>query len=60
MPRGHTLGVRRRVKLEQLTGESLILYERGSTGRQHVLDAFYERGLVAHAWRSRPRAPRRL
>ena len=46
VPRGHTLGVRRRVKLEQLTGESLILYERGSTGRQHVLDAFYERGLL--------------
>jgi DNA-binding transcriptional LysR family regulator len=23
----------------------LILYERGSTGRQHVLDAFHDRGL---------------
>jgi DNA-binding transcriptional LysR family regulator len=25
----------------------MILYERGSTGRQHVLDAFHERGLTA-------------
>jgi DNA-binding transcriptional LysR family regulator len=45
VPRGHRLAGRRRVKLEQLVREPLILYERGSTGRQHVLDAFYERGL---------------
>ena len=46
VPRGHRLASRRRVRLEQLTSEPLILYERGSTGRQHVLDAFYERGLA--------------
>jgi DNA-binding transcriptional LysR family regulator len=34
------------VRLEDLTAQPLILYERGSTGRQHVLDAFNERGLV--------------
>jgi DNA-binding transcriptional LysR family regulator len=45
VPRGHRLTSRRRVRLEQLTSEPLILYERGSTGRQHVLDAFYERRL---------------
>ena len=26
--------------------EPLIVYERGSTGRSHVLDAFHERGLA--------------
>src|SRR5262245_30973422 len=45
VPRAHRLASRRRVRLEQLTSEPLILYERGSTGRQHVLDAFYERRL---------------
>lgn len=35
----------RAVKLKELTSEALILYERGSTGRQHVLDAFHEQGL---------------
>ena len=45
VPRHHRLASRRRVRLEQLTSEPLILYERGSTGRQHVLDAFYERRL---------------
>ena len=33
------------LKLKDLIGEPLILYERGSTGRQHVLDAFHEQGL---------------
>lgn len=32
--------------LEALAAEPLILYERGSTGRQHVLDAFHERGVT--------------
>jgi DNA-binding transcriptional LysR family regulator len=45
VPRGHKLSARRRTGLKPLTGEALILYERGSTGRQHVLDAFHERGL---------------
>jgi DNA-binding transcriptional LysR family regulator len=35
----------RPVKLKDLTSEPLILYERGSTGRQHVLDAFHQQGL---------------
>lgn len=43
---GHRLGSRRRLRLQDLTDEPLILYERGSTGRQHVLDAFHDHGLV--------------
>ncbi len=35
----------RRLGLEELTGLPLILFERGSTGRQHVMDAFHGRGL---------------
>jgi DNA-binding transcriptional LysR family regulator len=42
----HRLGSKRRVRLQDLTNEPLILYERGSTGRQHVLDAFHDHGLV--------------
>jgi DNA-binding transcriptional LysR family regulator len=34
------------VRLQDLVSEPLILYERGSTGRQHVLDAFHDYGLV--------------
>jgi DNA-binding transcriptional LysR family regulator len=45
VPPGHQLGAKRRVTLADLRDQSLILYERGSTGRQHVLDAFHERGL---------------
>ena len=45
-PRGSfPAAARRGVRLEQLVDRPLILYERGSTGRQHVLDAFYERRL---------------
>lgn len=43
---GQHPGSRRRPRLEDLTTQPLILYERGSTGRQHVLDAFHDRGLV--------------
>jgi DNA-binding transcriptional LysR family regulator len=32
--------------LHDLANEPLILYERGSTGRQHVLDAFHEQGVT--------------
>jgi len=46
-PRGHTLGRKQRPRLEDVSKQALILYERGSTGRQHVLDAFHERGLSA-------------
>ncbi|HUG93002.1 MAG TPA: LysR substrate-binding domain-containing protein [Planctomycetaceae bacterium] len=44
-PLGHRLARRKRVRLEDLAGEPLILFERGSTGRQHVIDAFHGRGL---------------
>ncbi len=45
-PRTHALAGRRKARLEQIARQPLILYERGSTGRQHVLDAFHEHGLV--------------
>jgi DNA-binding transcriptional LysR family regulator len=44
-PPRHELLARRRLQLQDVTGQPLILYERGSTGRQHVLDAFHDRGL---------------
>lgn len=45
-PRSHRLTAKRRVGLDALANEPLILYERGSTGRQHVLDAYHARGLA--------------
>jgi DNA-binding transcriptional LysR family regulator len=45
-PRAHPLTERPRVRLDALEREPLILYERGSTGRQHVLDAFHARRLA--------------
>ena len=45
-PRRHPLAAKPAVSLQALEGEPLILYERGSTGRQHVLDAFHERRLA--------------
>jgi len=45
-PRRHALSARARVGLETLIDQPLILYERGSTGRQHVLDAFHARRLA--------------
>ena len=42
----HPLGAKAHPKLEDISTQPLILYERGSTGRQHVLDAFHERALV--------------
>jgi DNA-binding transcriptional LysR family regulator len=44
-PPRHELLEKRRLQLQDVTGQPLILYERGSTGRQHVLDAFHDRGL---------------
>jgi DNA-binding transcriptional LysR family regulator len=44
--RGRLGKIKRPLRLEDFATEPLILYERGSTGRQHVLDAFNERGLV--------------
>jgi DNA-binding transcriptional LysR family regulator len=44
-PRGHRLLRRRLLTLAELADQPLILFERGSTGRQHVVDAFHQRGL---------------
>jgi DNA-binding transcriptional LysR family regulator len=41
-PSRHPLNATRRLQLKDLSEQPLILYERGSTGRQHVLDAFHE------------------
>jgi DNA-binding transcriptional LysR family regulator len=40
-PSGHPLTSSKRVRLSQIVKHPLVLYERGSTGRQHVLDAFH-------------------
>ena len=45
VPPRHRLGGRSKVGLGDLIDEPLILFERGSTGRQHVLDAFTRLGL---------------
>ncbi len=42
---GHPLLRRKPFDLADLAEQPLIVYERGSTGRQHILEAFYERGL---------------
>ncbi|MBL9122704.1 MAG: LysR family transcriptional regulator, partial [Planctomycetaceae bacterium] len=39
-PRRHRIARLRRVHLRDLEQAPLILFERGSTGRQHILDAF--------------------
>ena len=44
-PRRHSLAGSRRVRLKDVANEPLIIYERGSTGRQHILDAFHENDL---------------
>ncbi|MBS0265864.1 MAG: LysR family transcriptional regulator [Planctomycetes bacterium] len=44
-PLGHPLLRRRKLGLEDLADMPLILFERGSTGRQHVTDAFFGAGL---------------
>jgi DNA-binding transcriptional LysR family regulator len=44
-PLRHPLLKRQEVSLEDLGGTPLILFERGSTGRQHVVDAFHEHGV---------------
>jgi DNA-binding transcriptional LysR family regulator len=45
-PSPHPLAASTRITLAEIVEHPLIVYERGSTGRQHVLDAFRERGLV--------------
>jgi DNA-binding transcriptional LysR family regulator len=44
-PPAHPLARRKRLTLRELVDQPLIVFERGSTGRQHVLDAFHDRGL---------------
>jgi DNA-binding transcriptional LysR family regulator len=44
-PEGHPLLRKRKLRLADLADLPLILFERGSTGRQHVLDAFHGEGL---------------
>ena len=44
-PQRHPLARRTRLTLADLQDHPLIVFERGSTGRQHVLDAFIRRGL---------------
>jgi len=43
---GHPLLERDALSIADLVGEPLIVFEAGSTGRQHVLEAFYQRGLT--------------
>jgi DNA-binding transcriptional LysR family regulator len=45
MPPGHPLLIRKRLQLSHLADLPLILFESGSTGRQHVMDAFHGQGL---------------
>jgi DNA-binding transcriptional LysR family regulator len=40
-PPRHPLLERKRLSLAALAGQPLIFFERGSTGRQHVMDAFH-------------------
>jgi DNA-binding transcriptional LysR family regulator len=47
-PRNHPLLKKNRLQLADLAAQPLILYERGSTGRSHVLDAFHKRRLTPH------------
>jgi DNA-binding transcriptional LysR family regulator len=47
-PEGHPLALRRGVKLAQIIRYPLIVYERGSTGRQHVVEAFQQASLAPH------------
>jgi len=44
-PPRHPLARARKVSLSDLASQPLIAFERGSTGRAHVLDAFHEQGL---------------
>ena len=44
-PAGHPLAHTPRLRLAELIDLPLILFEHGSTGRQHVMDAFHGEGL---------------
>lgn len=45
-PPRHPLSRRRTLRLRDLADQPLILFERGSTGRQHVFDAFHAQGIT--------------
>jgi DNA-binding transcriptional LysR family regulator len=45
-PRRHALLEKSRLRLSDLADEPLILYERGSTGRAHVVEAFRQQNLA--------------
>jgi DNA-binding transcriptional LysR family regulator len=45
-PARHRLLAKKRVRLADLADEPLILFERGSTGRQHVIDGFHLQGVA--------------
>lgn len=45
-PKRHALAKQKKIRLRDLADEPLILFEKGSTGRQHILDAFHEQNLV--------------
>jgi DNA-binding transcriptional LysR family regulator len=47
-PPHHPLLRKKTLELRQLIDLPLILFERGSTGRQHVVDAFHGAGLSPH------------
>ncbi len=44
-PLGHEVLGKKRIRLKDVASFPLILYERGSTGRQHIVDALHEGGL---------------
>ena len=46
VPPSDPLVGKRKVRLQDLVDRPLIIYERGSTGRQHILDAFHESGFT--------------
>ncbi len=45
-PRRHPLLNAKRLRLEQVAEYPLITYERGSTGRQHIFEAFHRGGIT--------------
>jgi DNA-binding transcriptional LysR family regulator len=47
-PPRHPLAKRRSVRLADIVHYPLVMYERGSTGRQHVAEAFGRLGLAPH------------
>src|SRR4029079_11029413 len=47
-PLRHPLAKRRTVRLADIVHYPLVMYERGSTGRQHVAEAFQRLNLAPH------------